>query len=124
MAFPSLSVDKFVTRTIAEEVTAQVKAAGAVTVTGVERKEVKQEPPLLYDLTALHKETNSKHGFSADKTLTIAQALYESKKIGSPRTSSRYISQDVFEEIPHLIVTLRSHPLLGTYIDNRFDTTF
>jgi len=123
VAFPVLSVDKFVTRTIAEEVTAQVKAAGAVKVTGVERKEVKQEPPLLYDLTTLQKEANSKHGFSADKTLTIAQALYEGKKISYPRTGSRYISEDVLEEIPHLIATLRSHPLFGAYIDSRFDTT-
>ncbi|MCS2713650.1 DNA topoisomerase III [Bacteroides thetaiotaomicron] len=123
VAFPALSVDKFVTRTIAEEVTAQVKAAGAVTVTSVERKEVKQEPPLLYDLTTLQKEANSKHGFSAEKTLSIAQALYEAKKISYPRTGSRYISEDVLEEIPHLIAMLRSHPLFGAYIDSRFDTT-
>ncbi len=123
VAFPALSVDKFVTRTIAEEVTAQVKVAGAVNITCVERKEVKQEPPLLYDLTTLQKEANSKHGFSADKTLTIAQALYEAKKISYPRTGSRYISEDVLEEIPHLIATLRSHPLFGAYIDSRFDTT-
>lgn len=123
VAFPALSVDKFVTRTIAEEVTAQVKAAGAVTVTSVERKEVKQEPPLLYDLTTLQKEANSKHGFSAEKTLSIAQALYEAKKISYPRTGSRYISEDVLEEIPHLIAMLRSHPIFGAYIDSRFDTT-
>lgn len=123
VAFPALSVDKFVTRTIAEEVTAQVKSAGAVQVTSVERKEVKQEPPLLYDLTTLQKEANSKHGFSADKTLSIAQALYEAKKISYPRTGSRYISEDVLEEIPHLIAMLRSHPLFGAYIDSRFDTT-
>lgn len=123
VAFPALSVDKFATRTIADKVTAQVKAAGAVKVTGVERKEVKQEPPLLYDLTTLQKEANSKHGFSADKTLTIAQALYEAKKISYPRTGSRYISEDVLEEIPHLIAMLRSHPDFRTYIDSRFDTT-
>ncbi|MDH6357027.1 DNA topoisomerase 3 [Parabacteroides sp. PF5-9] len=123
VAFPALSVDKFVTRTIAEEVTAQVKAVGVVKVTGVERKEVKQEPPLLYDLTTLQKEANSKHGFSADKTLTIVQALYEAKKISYPRTGSRYISEDVLEVIPHLIAMLRSHPDFGGYIDSRFDTT-
>jgi len=122
-AFAVHSADKFVTRTIAEEVTAQVKAADAVRVTGVERKEVKQEPPLLYDLTTLQKEANSKHGFSADKTLTIAQALYEAKKISYPRTGSRYISQDVLEEIPHRIAMLRSHPDFRAYIDGRFDTT-
>lgn len=123
VAFSALSVDKFVTRTIAEEVTTQVKAAEAVKVTGVERKVVKQESPLLYDLTTLQKEANSKHGFSADKTLTIAQALYEAKRISYPRTGSRYISEDVLEEIPHMIATLRSHPLFGAYIDSRFDIT-
>ena len=116
------SVDKFDTRTRTEEVTAKVKAAGAIQVTAVERKEVKQEPPLLYDLTTLQKEANSKHGFSADKTLTIAQSLYEAKKISYPRTGSRYISEDVLEEIRHLIATLRSHSLFRTYIDSRFDT--
>lgn len=121
--FATLSVDKFDSRTIAEEVTAQVNAAVTVRVTSVERKEVQQEPPLLYDLTTLQKEANSKHGFSADKTLTIAQALYEAKRISYPRTGSRYISTDVLEEIPHRIAMLRSHPLFGAYIDNRFDTT-
>lgn len=121
-AFAALSVDKFDNRTTAEEVTAQIRAAETVRVTSVERKEVQQEPPLLYDLTTLQKEANSKHGFSADKTLTIAQALYESKRISYPRTGSRYISADVLEEIPHRIAMLRSHPLFGAYIDNRFDT--
>lgn len=123
ITFAVHSVDKFDTRTYAEEVTAKVKTAGVIQVTAVERKEVKQEPPLLYDLTTLQKEANSKHGFSADKTLTIAQSLYEAKKISYPRTGSRYISEDVLEEIPHLIATLRSHPLFGKYIDSRFDTT-
>lgn len=122
-AFAALSVDKFDSRTTAEKVTAQVKAVEIVRVTSVERKEVQQEPPLLYDLTTLQKEANSKHGFSADKTLTIAQALYEAKRISYPRTGSRYISADVLEEIPHRIAMLRSHPLFGAYIDGRFDTT-
>lgn len=122
-AFAALSVDKFDSQSTAEEVTAQVKAAEMVRVTSVERKEVQQEPPLLYDLTTLQKEANNKHGFSADKTLAIAQALYEAKRISYPRTGSRYISADVLEEIPHRIAMLRSHPLFGAYIDNRFDTT-
>lgn len=122
-AFAVLSADKFVTRTIAEEVAAQVRADGSVTVTGVERKEVHQEPPLLYDLTALQKDANKRHSFSADKTLTIAQALYEKKMISYPRTGSRYISADVLEEIPHLIATLRAHPKFGAYIDGRYDTS-
>lgn len=122
-AFAALSVDKFDSRTTVEDVTAQIKAVEIVQVTSVERKEIQQEPPLLYDLTTLQKEANSKHSFSADKTLTIAQALYEAKRISYPRTGSRYISADVLEEIPHRIAMLRSHPLFGAYIDSRFDTT-
>jgi DNA topoisomerase-3 len=90
-------------------------------VQSVEKKEVNQEPPLLYDLTTLQKEANSKHGFSADKTLSIAQKLYESKLITYPRTGSRYISADVFDEIPELINALKTHPRFGDYagkIDN------
>lgn len=60
-------------------------------------------PPLLYDLTALQKEANRHHGFSADKTLSIAQSLYEKKITTYPRTGSRYISEDVFEEVPALL---------------------
>ena len=60
-------------------------------------------PPLLYDLTALQKEANRRHSFSADKTLSIAQSLYEKKITTYPRTGSRYISEDVFEEVPVLL---------------------
>lgn len=121
-AFAVLSADKYDTRPASEEAVVLVRQTGTLRVTGVERKEVHQEPPLLYDLTALQKEANKKHGFSADKTLNIAQSLYESKFISYPRTGSRYISADVFEEIPHLVAMLRSHPLFGKYIDSRPDT--
>ena len=57
----------------------------------------------MYDLTALQKEANVRHGFSADKTLTLAQSLYEKKFTTYPRTGSRYISEDVFEEVPDLL---------------------
>ena len=55
----------------------RVKDAGQLAVKSVERKETNQEPPLLYDLTSLQKEANTKLNFSADKTLSIAQSLYE-----------------------------------------------
>jgi len=122
-AFAVLSEGKYDTRLSADEAAVAIREAGTLRVTSVERKEVRQEPPLLYDLTSLQKDANKQHGFSADKTLSIAQALYEAKAISYPRTGSRYISADVFEEIPHLVATLRSHPLFGRYIDNRFDTT-
>lgn len=117
-AFTVLSADKYDAKAIAEETMQRVRNTGAILVTNVERKEVKQEPPLLYDLTALQKDANTRHGFSADKTLSIAQALYEAKKISYPRTGSRYISADVLDEIPHLIATLKSHPSFGTYAES------
>jgi DNA topoisomerase-3 len=89
----------------------------ALTVESVEKKEVNQEPPLLYDLTVLQKEANSKHGFSADKTLSIAQKLYEAKLITYPRTGSRYISADILDEVPELIQALKSYPRFGNHIE-------
>lgn len=53
-------------------------------VADVQRREVSQDPPLLYDLTALQKEANGRYGFSADKTLSIAQSLYEKKVLSYP----------------------------------------
>ena len=90
------------------EVTAQTALAtlrrqSRLMVKSVARKVGGTPPPLLYDLTALQKEANRRHGFSADKTLSIAQSLYEKKITTYPRTGSQYISEDVFEEIPALL---------------------
>lgn len=57
-------------------------------------KQIKEKPPLLYDLTELQKDCNIKYNYTADKTLTIAQSLYEKQYITYPRTSSRYLSSD------------------------------
>ena len=53
--------------------------------------------------------------FSADRTLSLAQSLYEKKVLSYPRTGSRYISEDVFDEIPSRIALLRQHPRFGQY---------
>lgn len=113
--FAAISKEKYEQKDKANEVLRLLQKGKTITVKSVERKEVNQEPPLLYDLTTLQKEANSKHGFSADKTLSIAQKLYESKLITYPRTGSRYISADVFDEIPQLIDGLKSHSHFGTY---------
>ena len=93
----------------------RAKDAGQLTVKSVERKETAQEPPLLYDLTTLQKEANTKLNFSADKTLSIAQSLYEKKVMSYPRTGSRYISEDVFEEMPERIDLLERYPRFAGY---------
>ena len=114
-AFAVLSSEKFDGRDKAEAVRAEVVGAGTVRVVSVERKEAREQPPLLYDLTTLQKEANSRHGFPAEKTLDIAQALYERKFITYPRTGSRYISEDVAEEIPSLVGNMKRYPRFAEY---------
>lgn len=109
------SVEKWKEKQTAETVYNAVKACETLAITGVERKETVQEAPLLYDLTTLQKEANTKHGFSAEQTLSIAQKLYEAKCITYPRTGSRHISEDVFAEVPTLLLTLKYHPAFGKY---------
>lgn len=113
--FSALSAEKFDTRADADKLYAALMDATGVQVIKVERKEMNVQPPLPYDLTALQKEANSKHGFSADKTLNIAQTLYEGKLISYPRTGSRYISSDILPEIPALITNLRKYPRFADY---------
>ena len=88
---------------LAQTALATLRSQSQLTVESVARKVGHTSPPLLYDLTALQKEANRRHGFSADKTLSIAQSLYEKKITTYPRTGSRYISEDVFEEVPALL---------------------
>ena len=88
---------------LAQTALAALRSQSQLTVESVARKVGHTSPPLLYDLTALQKEANRRHGFSADKTLSIAQSLYEKKITTYPRTGSRYISEDVFEEVPSLL---------------------
>jgi DNA topoisomerase III len=64
----------------------------------VEKKAVKEKPPLLYDLTALQRAANARFGFPAQQTLDVAQSLYEKKYLTYPRTSSRHLSKDVAKE--------------------------
>ena len=101
----------------------RVKDAGQLVVKSVERKEAAQEPPLLYDLTTLQKEANTKLNFSADKTLSIAQSLYEKKVMSYPRTGSRYISEDVFEEMPERIALLERYSRFAGYAAGLNGTT-
>ena len=100
-------------KTTAENLYQQLKGYKSVVVSKVECKEKAEEPPLLYDLTALQKDANVKYGFTAEQTLAIAQKLYEAKAITYPRTSSRYIPDDVYDEIPKLLRTLQDNEQWG-----------
>src|SRR4051812_27088896 len=70
------------------------------TITKLEKKEEREQPNLLYDLTTLQRHANTLFGFSARRTLSAAQALYERHKaITYPRTSSKFLSGDLVPEI-------------------------
>ncbi|MDM4766892.1 DNA topoisomerase III [Pelomonas sp. SE-A7] len=85
--------DRLWTRAEADAIAAAVKAQPA-TVTE-ESKPSTQASPGLYDLTTLQREANSRFGFSAKTTLSLAQALYEKHKaLTYPRTDSRYLPED------------------------------
>ena len=98
--------EDFATEREAQTAFATLSRQSSLVATSVSRKVAAMPPPLLYDLTALQKEANRQLGFSADKTLSLAQSLYEKKVTTYPRTGSRYISQDVFEEVPRLLSAL------------------
>ena len=70
---------------LAQTALATLRSQSQLTVESVVRKVADTPPPLLYDLTALQKDANRRQGFSADKTLSIAQSLYEKKITTYPR---------------------------------------
>jgi len=70
------------------------------TIKKLEKKEERESPQLLYDLTSLQRHANTLFGFSARRTLAAAQKLYEEHKaITYPRTSSRFLTSDMIGEI-------------------------
>src|SRR5439155_25181866 len=94
----------------AEEVVTKVSGKTG-TLEDVERKEQSERAPLLYDLTSLQRDANRRFGFSARRTLSAAQSLYEDKKaITYPRTSSRFLSGDLVPQLKPTAETLVGVP--------------
>src|ERR1035441_4720494 len=80
---------------------------GKAAIESVEAQTQRMPPPALYDLTELQRHANRLFGFSAQKTLDTAQALYERHKlIGYPRTDSRHLSEDVARTLPRVVQTI------------------
>ena len=121
MSLKAIGSTDYESEASAQTALATLRSQSRLKVESVTRQVTHTSPPLLYDLTALQKEANRRHGFSADKTLSIAQSLYEKKITTYPRTGSRYISEDVFEEVPallHKIGKPLSNPLNRHSVDN------
>ena len=121
VSLKAIGVTDYESEASAQTALAALRSQSRLKVESVARKVTHTSPPLLYDLTALQKDANRCHGFSADKTLSIAQSLYEKKITTYPRTGSRYISEDVFEEVPALMRKTGmplSNPLNRHSVDN------
>ena len=121
LSLKAIGSEDYESEASAQTTLATLRSQSQLTVESVVRKVAGTPPPLLYDLTALQKDANKRHGFSADKTLSIAQSLYEKKITTYPRTGSRYISEDVFEEVPALLRKIGktlSNPLNRHSVDN------
>ena len=106
--FKSISKSKWEDQKLADDTLKSVQRTGTATVTSVTTKSVTEQPPLLFDLTGLQKEANKKLNLSAEETLNIAQSLYEKKFITYPRTGSKYIPEDMWDEIPNLVRALQN----------------
>ncbi|MBQ7988257.1 MAG: DNA topoisomerase 3 [Bacteroidaceae bacterium] len=84
------------------------------TVTRVEKKEGKEQPPQLYDLTSLQVDCNRKFGFSAEMTLGLIQSLYEKKFTTYPRVDTQYLSDDIYPKCPPIMNGLFQTKFAGT----------
>jgi len=89
------------------------------TVTDVTKKEGREAPLRLFDLTSLQVECNKKFAYSADETLKIIQSLYEKKVATYPRVDTTYLSDDIYPKCPGILKGLRDYetltaPLTGT----------
>ena len=78
----------------------QTIAGRPFTITNVQKKQGKETPPSLYDLTSLQVECNRKLGFSAEMTLNVIQQLYEMKLTTYPRVDTTFLSDDVYARCP------------------------
>ena len=90
------------------------------TVTKVEKKEGKEQPPQLYDLTSLQVDCNRKFGFSAEMTLNLIQSLYEKKYTTYPRVDTQFLSDDIYPKCPQTMNGLYQTKFYGKTVYAEF----
>lgn len=87
------------------------------TVTNVTKKNGKEFPPRLYDLTSLQVDCNKKFSFSADETLKLIQSLYEKKVTTYPRVDTTFLSDDIYPKCPQILKGLRGYEGLTSVLE-------
>lgn len=111
-------IEKILEKEKAEELFAKINGNDG-TVTDVKKKKVKKEPPLLYSLSALQMDANSKFGFTLDKTLEIVQKLYDDGFTTYPRTNSQYLTEDMEPTVNNVLNKLSTVSIYQNLINGR-----
>ena len=93
---------KFTTKEEGEQAFSTIEGK-PFTVTKVEKKNGKEQPPSLYDLTSLQVECNKKFSYSAEMTLNLIQSLYEKKFTTYPRVDTTFLSDDIYPKCPQTL---------------------
>jgi len=89
------------------------------TVTDVQKKNGKEAPPHLYDLTSLQVDCNKKFSMSAEMTLNIIQGLYEKKLTTYPRVDTQFLSDDIYPKCPQTLAGLRGYEAFTAPLQGR-----
>jgi DNA topoisomerase III len=120
---------RFGTKDLAAQVAARDKALGAATdpkgprVESLQKKTLKEPPPLLFDLTLLQQTANRRFGFTSAQTLELAQALYETHKVLTyPRTGSRFLSNDIAKDLSRIFTALQPLPEYAAFVTSLLGT--
>ncbi|MBP5498025.1 MAG: DNA topoisomerase 3 [Muribaculaceae bacterium] len=108
---------RFKTEAEANQVIEQIKGM-PLTIGDISKKNGKEAPPRLFDLTSLQVECNRKFSFSADQTLQLVQSLYEKKVTTYPRVDTTYLSEDIYAKVPDILKAMTPYsaltqPILG-----------
>ena len=77
-------------------------------VVDIAKKQGKESPPRLFDLTSLHVECNKKFAYSAEDTLKLIQSLYEKKVTTYPRVDTTFLSDDIYPKVPNILQALQT----------------
>ena len=119
---PDTPVTKITDKERADSIMAVLKGATQGLIIAAESEEQKRPPPLLYDLTELQRDANKKLGLTAQKTLDIAQELYEKRKlITYPRTDSRYLSAALVPKLQKTLAKISTHEAYAPFAQHLLD---
>ena len=89
------------------------------TILSVSKKEGKEAPLRLFDLTSLQVECNKKFGYSADETLRLIQSLYEKKITTYPRVDTTFLSDDIYPKCANILKGLKSYETWTTPLEGK-----